>query len=131
MKGGAMDKKEQTRLRVQRYRDKQKALQGGENVTLCDVTQGADVTPQMSYEELRESLQWGIDTGRIRCRGDVVEYYGLTPRFGPNLLTKEELRDKLNVEIKDKKIDAPLYFLGDDDTDMSGVRYSYSKDWYK
>ena len=40
-----MDKKEQTRNRVQRYRDKQKALQGDEDVTLKVV---ADVTPELT-----------------------------------------------------------------------------------
>lgn len=132
-------KKEQTRLRVQRYRDKQKALHDGEDGNAEDVTpdysQNVYFRPQPQVEKgtggwhkTRESLQWGIDTGRIRCRREVVEAYDLTPKYGPALLDKHELLILLNNDIKLKKIDAPLHYLEDDNPE---IKYSYSKDWYK
>ena len=135
-------------MRVQRYRKQQKALHDTSNGNAEDVTQPS-VTKRSEEErwrkvnergyltpvELREILQWGIDEGKIRARDDVALEYNLTqpePRCGPAQLDKYELLTLLNNDIKLKKIDAPLYFLGaGEPSNHSGVRYSYSKDWYK
>lgn len=86
-------------------------------------------------EELKLILQWGIDTGQIRPRDDVALEYNLTqpePRYGPQGLTKVEVRDKINAELKAKKIPTEVFFLGADaPSNHSQVRYNYSKDWYK
>lgn len=84
--------------------------------------------------EMRDILQWGIDTGRVRVRDDVALEYDLTqsePCYGPAKLTKVELLTLLNNDIKAKKIDAPLYFLDDRAESGFNVLYAYSKDWYK
>ncbi len=51
-----MEKKEQTRLRVERYRNKRKALHTIENVTQKDVTQGKDVTLNVTHDRRTQHL---------------------------------------------------------------------------
>ena len=114
--------REATKDRVRRYRDKQKGVTSDE---ICN-TQGVtpDITLDEAYwrrvnergdltsEELKTILQWGIDEGRIKVRRKMVERYGLTQRYGPARLDKPQLHELLNSDIKQKKIDSPLYFIG-------------------
>lgn len=70
-----MDKKEQTRLRVERYRDRQKALQDPEDVTL-------DVTPLgMTYSQYYLGL---IRDGKLTISDDQRDRFPLIKLpFGP------------------------------------------------
>lgn len=81
-------KMEQARLRKQRQRERDKDL------------------------GLRDILQWGIDTGGIRVRDIVARTYGLTQKYGSARLEKHELLELLNNDLKRKKMDTRLYFLG-------------------
>ena len=74
------------------------------------VAQGGEV--EFTPQELKVILQWGIDEGRIKVRRKMVERYGLTQRYGPARLDKPQLHELLNSDIKQKKIDSPLYFIG-------------------
>ena len=125
-----MDKKEQARIRKQRQRERDKQRDTtAQNVTQGDVTQLDPWEPilekvrqhdggtqvEFTPSELKTILQWGIDEGKIRCRSKVVKAYGLTPRYGPKLLTKDELLAELNTELKQehKNWDTYLFLLGD------------------
>lgn len=128
--------KEYNKERMRKSRSVQPNVCATQDV-LPDYSQNVYFRPQPvvekgteEWKETRESLQWGIDTGRIRCRREVVEAYDLTPRYGPKLLTRDELLLDLNDQLKANKIDSQLFYL-EDDASTPDVRYSYSKDWYK
>lgn len=97
----------------------------GENGQICETL---DVKPEMPYEELKESLQWGIDTGRIQPRRRVAEYYGLTQKYGPARLEKHELLTLLNNDLSRKKIDSRLYYLGASSGNLADA-FLYSNEW--
>ena len=71
-----MDKKEQTRLRVKRYRERQKS------VTKESVTPFASVTQQDGYNALYYYLIDDVKRGKLRDICHSLGKYGRDVRFG-------------------------------------------------
>jgi len=121
--------------------NKPQGLTSPENVRPKDVTpdiwelilnrvpkNGNWVESEFHPDELRTLLQWGIDEGKIKPDREVSTHYGLTPRFGPQRLTKDALLALLNVELKKHSIDSPLFLMG---AASPSAKYNYSSDWYR
>ena len=80
-----------------------------------------NVIPEMSQEELRDALQWGIDTRKIRTSPEVAEAIGLTPRYGPQHLDRWQLLALVNRYCYQQGIYPASTYLGAHDGPEYGV----------